>query len=132
MRVTFVRGRLRVCVVASPFSVSRVVGSSWDVHGGEVLGVVLPDMESDGGVDDPAEGSAGPMISEVSGGRVLVMVGVVDAVVLVDVDEKVGSTKLIGASCGLSASPVNATTPQTTSAITANAATLAPSTAGVE
>ena len=100
-----------------------------------MLGVVLPDVESDGVVEDPevSDGSAGPIISDVSGGRVLVMVGVVDAVVVVDdVDAYVGSTKLIGASCGLSAWPVSATTPQTTSAITANAATLAPSTAGVE
>lgn len=114
-----------MCVVDVTSSVSRVVDGSPEV---DVSVVVSEDV-----VDDGAGRSDGPPNSVVSGGLVLVMVAVVDGVVVpAGVDAKVGSTKSIGAFLGLSASLVNATTPQITKTIAASAATLAPRTAPVE
>ncbi len=82
MRVTFVRGRLRV--VSGPPSSFRVVEGS-RVRGGRVLGVVVDDSE----VDDDV---VSPLMSLVIGGLVLVTVPVVvdvdvpDFVVVVDAD----------------------------------------------
>ncbi|MDV3129542.1 hypothetical protein M1247_31870 [Mycobacterium sp. 21AC1] len=130
MRVTLVRGRLRV-VVALPVVSSLL--SVVVVGGVDELDVVEVSEVDD--VDDPdvSEVSLGNPNSVVNGGRVLVMVEVVVVVVDLadDVDEREGSMKLIGASSGFPPL-VNVTTPQTTSAITVRAATLAPSTAGVE
>ncbi|KWX21808.1 hypothetical protein AFM11_23445 [Mycolicibacterium wolinskyi] len=131
MRVTLVRGRLRlVGDSSSSSSVSdRVRGSSVGPDGS---GVEDPDV-SDGDVPVVPDTSVGNPNSVVTGGLVRVMVGVVVAVEVPDeAGANVGSTNSIGASCGLSALLVSATTPQTTSAITVSAATLAPSTAGVE
>lgn len=74
MRVTLVRGRLRVVDVPSLSSVSRV-------RGGRVLGLV---------VDGVSDGVASGLMSLVIGGLVLVIVAVVvdvpDLVVLTDED----------------------------------------------
>lgn len=128
VRVTLVRGRLRVVVVSSLLSVVVV--------GGVDEREVVDDSEVSevDEVDDPegSEVSPGSPNSVVNGGRVLVMVAVVVVVDRADdVDEWVGSTKLIGASSGLPPLVI-VTTPHTTRAITVRAATLAPSTAGVE
>ncbi|MHC9291264.1 hypothetical protein ACRCUN_02295 [Mycobacterium sp. LTG2003] len=130
MRVTLVRGRLRLVGDSSASSVSDRVRGGTD--GPDDSGVEDPDV-SDGEVPVVPDTSVGSPNSVVTGGLVLVIVGVVVvAEVLDDVDANVGSTNSIGASCGLSALLVNAMTPQTSSAITVSAATLAPSTAGVE
>ncbi|MGV0746231.1 hypothetical protein [Mycolicibacterium sp. XJ870] len=130
MRVTFVRGRLRL-VGDSPSSVSvRVRGGTVGV---DDSGVVDGDV-SDGEVPDVVpETSVGGSMSVVIGSLVLVMVPVVVAVVLVVVvDRNVGSMNSVGACCGWSALLVRVTRPHTTRAITVSAATLALSTAGVE
>jgi hypothetical protein len=127
VRVTFVRTRGRL-VLGSPAWV-RVVGSSVGVDGPEV---------SDGDVVEVSEPdvvavSDGPAISVVVTGPVVVMVavGVVVDGVGVD-DENDGSTNWVGASSGLLALLVRLTTPHTSKASTPSAATLAPTTAGVE
>lgn len=131
MRVTLVRGRLLLVGDSSSSSSlsDRVRGGT---EGPDDSGVEEPEV-SDGEGPVVPDTSVGSPNSVVSGGLVRVIVGVVvGADVLVEVDANVGSTNSIGASCGLSALLVSATRPHTTSAITVSAATLAPSTAGVE
>lgn len=130
MRVTLVRGLLRLVGDSSSSSLSdRVRGG---IDGPDDSGVEDPEV-SDGEVPVVSDTSVGSPNSVVMGGRVRVIVGVVVAVDVLDVvGANVGSTNSIGAFCGLSALLVSAITPQTTSAITVRAATLAPSTAGVE
>jgi hypothetical protein len=83
VRVTFVRGRLRV-VSGSPFWFSEEVDGS-RVRGGRVLGVVVDDCDVD-------EDVVSPLMSLVTGALVLVMVPVVvdvdvpDLIVVFDVD----------------------------------------------
>ena len=99
--------------------------------GGILVSEVAEDDPDVSGVEEPGV-SVGSPISVVTGGLVLVIVWVVVVVEVGDVEPKVGSTKSIGAFWGWSALLVSATTPQTTSTITVSAATLAPSTAGVD
>lgn len=131
VRVTLVRGLLRVvCDSSSSLVSDRVRGG---IRGAVDSGVdSSPDVsDSEGSVPDGSVPSGNPK-SVVTGGLVLVIVDVVLDVVRVEVDAYVGWMKSIGACWGLSALLVSATTPHTTSAMTASAATLAPRTAGVE
>lgn len=130
MRVTLVRGRARVVVVvSSELSDSSASWSSSRVRGARVLGVVVVVSDS-----DVVVGSAGSM-SVVAGGLVLVtleevVVRAVDRDVLVGVDERLVSVKYIGACVG-SDWRVTYMTADTTTAIAANAAMLAPSSVDV-
>ncbi|MGV9798635.1 hypothetical protein ACWDTP_11325 [Mycobacterium sp. NPDC003449] len=131
MRVTLVRGRFLVVDVDD--SSSSPSEDSVLVCGG-ILETEVDDSdvpEVDDGIGGPGA-SVGP-ISEVTGGLVLVIVGVVVVVEVFDVvDAYVGGTNSIGACSGLSAELVSATTAHTSRAIAARATTLAPTTAGVE
>lgn len=140
VRVTFVRGLLRVVRVSSSSSGLRV--GDW-VLADSVLAVSLPDVSlpdvslpdvslpgvslPDVVVDDPGDRSV------VTGGLVLVMVAVV-VVEESDVScgaEKEGSTKLSGARAGSLNWRATYDTASTTRTIATRPITLAPSTAGV-
>ncbi|BBZ06018.1 hypothetical protein MDOR_01870 [Mycolicibacterium doricum] len=126
MRVSLSRGRLRVVVRGDDSCPLSSDSSSWVLDRPRVVEV------SDTGGGGAGADSGGRSRSVVRGG--LMRVVVVEAVAEVDrevIDEKLGSTKFVGA-CGESPARDAYITPATTSPIAAIPAMLAPSTLPVE
>lgn len=127
MRVSLSRGRFRVVVRGDDSSPLSSDSSSWVLDRSRVV-VEVSDAGGGGGDAD----SGGRSRSVVRGG--LMRVVVVEAVAELDrdvIDEKLGSTKSVGA-CGASPAREANITPVTTSPIAAIPAMLAPSTLPVE
>lgn len=127
MRVSLSRGRLRVVVRGDDSSPLSSDSSSWVRDRSRVVEV------SDAGGGGGGADSGGRSRSVVRGGLMRVVV-VVEAVAELDrevIDEKLGSTKFVGA-CGESPAREANITPVTTSPIAAIPAMLAASTLPVE